>query len=128
MGVRVMGEFGRISFIKHGFCIDCFGAGPFIITHNGKSWRFEDSDRFGPSLVKKNGDISADPFPPERSPFWKIHSLWVKQGRRLAEDGQTCIYEMPIIKPTKVKKIGRTYIVIENGDDGGETIIVKDEP
>jgi hypothetical protein len=118
-----MTEFGHKAFIGGGMCIDSWGVGPFVIAAGGKSFRFEDSDRFGPSLVKKNGDIAANPWPATGSPFWRAHRIWVRQGRRL-EDGKNCIWDEP--KPQILKRIGgRHYIVIQNGEEDGETIFQK---
>ena len=89
-----MAEFGHVGIIGGGVCIDSWGAGPFVIGHEGKSWRFEDSDRFGPHLVRKDGEIAARQ-PGERSPFWDAHRAWVFQGRRLADDKMTCIFRLP---------------------------------
>lgn len=119
-----MSEFGHNYAIGDGFCIDSWGAGPFVIHVGAQSWRFEDSDRFGPSLVKKNGDDGANPFPPERSPFWVAHFAWCKQGRRIAEDGVTCVWEP--LKPTLVRIVRRQIIVIEEGDPDGDMIDVAD--
>ena len=73
--------------------MDSWGAGPFTIAHRNKSWRFEDSDQFGPALICKNGELRKNPYPDEFSPFWHVHHLWVKQGRRLGDDGETCVYD-----------------------------------
>lgn len=82
--------------------------------------------RHGQPFTQAFGLLLANPYPGERSPFWKAHRLWVSQGRRLAEDGITCIYDIPILKPTKVRKVGRgKYIIIEKGDEGGEFIVVE---
>lgn len=119
-----MREFGYRRVIVSGTCFDTWGAGPFVIIAKGKSFRFEDSDRFGPSLVKKNGDI-ADKQPGERSPFWSAHSAWVKQGRRLADDKVTCVYEP--LKPTVLQRIGGwNFKVIEQGD--GDEIVFTTPP
>ncbi len=117
-----MAEFGHIASIGGGICIDAWGAGPFVISAGGKLFRFEDSDRFGPSLIKKNGDICTNPWPCERSPFWRAHRLWVRQGRR-TEDGVICVWDEP--KPTKYRKIGRTRVIIENGDEDGGYIEIR---
>jgi hypothetical protein len=117
-------DFGHISSIGGGLCFDAWGAGPFCIVAGGKSFRFEDSDRFGPSLVKKNGDVCANPWPGERSQFWRAHRIWVRQGRR-TEDGENCVWDEP--QPTIVRKIGRTFFVVSDGEEDGETI-VRDDP
>lgn len=121
-----MSEFGHFGKIGDGFCIDAWGAGPFIIEAGGKSWRFEDSDRFGPGLVKRNGDTLTNPHPPSRSPFWRAHMLWVRQGRRLQADGMHCIWDEP--KPQVAVSIGkRDLYLIEAGEDDGKLIVLDDD-
>lgn len=113
-----MSEFGHFSARVGGVHIDGWGSGPFTISAAGRTWRFEDSDRFGPHLVTRNGDLAAKDVPSERSPFWRAHLAWVRQGRRLAEDGSTCVYEP--LRPTKVRRIaGRNCEIVEQGDDDG---------
>jgi hypothetical protein len=116
-------EFGHFSAAASGAYIDAWGAGPFTIRVAGKTFRFEDSDRFGPYLVSKDGDI-LDKQPREGAPFWRAHRIWVRQGRRL--EGDACIWDEP--KQTKVVKIaGRQHVVVECGEEDGETIVVEDE-
>jgi hypothetical protein len=116
-------EFGHFYARGDGFCIDSWGAGPFLIEAGGKQYRFEDSDRFGPSLIKKNGDPLANPYPGERSPFWKAHYAWLKQGRRVAEDGVTCIWEP--LKPSLAVRKGRGFVlVVEHGDQWSDEVVV----
>lgn len=88
-----MSEFGHFAARGKGVFLDSWGGGPFVIYARGRRYRFEDSDRFGPYLVRKSGEIRHNPYPPEKSPFWRAHRLWVKQGRRVAEDGITCIWD-----------------------------------
>lgn len=112
-----MTEFGHITIKIGNTHIDSWGAGPFVIVVGDKSFRFEDSDRFGPSTVTKSGNICATQ-PGERSPFWRAHMAWRKQGRRLEPDGVTCIYEA--LRPTKVKLLRNgDAVVVEHGDDDG---------
>lgn len=119
-----MSDFGHKGSIITGLgCFDSWGAGPFVIEAKGKSFRFEDSDRFGPSIIKKNGDPIANPWPSERSPFWRAHSLWARQGRRVAEDGITCLYDEP--RRTLVRRIGRTHFIVEAGEDDGEYLVIN---
>lgn len=114
-----MSEFGHAYGGGKGFRFDSWGAGPFMIEVKGKSYRFGDSDRFGPYLADKHGDPTANPYPAERSPFWRAHRIWVRQGRR-TEDGK-CIWDEP--KPTTVRMIGkRSCVIVENGEEDGETI------
>jgi hypothetical protein len=109
-------EFGHFAYIGNGFCLDSWGAGPFVLHVGTKAWRFEDSDRFGPLIITKRG-AEASVQPGERSPFWQAHMAWRKQGRRLAEDGITCIYDP--LKPTLYRKVGRKNIIVQHGDEGG---------
>ena len=115
-----MPEFGHTGVVGAGFCLDSWGAGPFVIEAGGKSFRFEDSDRFGPSIINLNGEFKARQLG-ERSPFWTAHRQWRKQGRRMKDNGLTCIYDPP--KPTVLRHIaGRNYMIVEDGEEGGEVI------
>ena len=116
-----MTEFGHFGYIGNGICLDYWGAGPFVIDVHGKHYRFEDSDRFGPLLLKKKGEPAVNQ-PTERSPFWKAHHLWKQQGRRVGDDGVTCVYDAP--RPTQYRKVGRQRIIVEHGDEGGDYIEV----
>lgn len=86
-----MGEWGHHAARIPGGFIDCWGAGPFTIEYNGSSWRFEDSDRFGPVIVNKHGDPTSRQ-PGQYSKFWKAHAEWVRCGRRVTKSGE-CILE-----------------------------------
>lgn len=119
-----MSEFGHFGVIGNGICIDSWGAGPFTIKVGKRDVRFEDSDRFGPLLLTKN-DMPAEKQPGERSHFWKPYNRWRKQGRRVAEDGKTCIVDPP--RPTLVIMVGRRRMLIEEGDEDGEIIQVAAE-
>lgn len=91
-----MAEFGHIHNSNGDAFIDHWGAGPFKIelVHNGRSFLFEDSDRFGPIPMKKNGwDVRSPGYFGESSPFWYVWEKWKAQGRRVAEDGVTCIWD-----------------------------------
>ncbi len=87
-------DFGHWHASGKGHHMDGWGAGPFVIeTAEGRLYRFEDSDRFGPSRVNKNGELAANPYFGELSPFWHAWHRWREQGRRLKDDGKTCIWE-----------------------------------
>lgn len=127
-GMRTMTEFGHFAAIGRGVCIDAWGAGPFEITVGRKNFTFEDSDRFGPLILDRRG-MPADDQPPERSKFWMPYHMWLKGGRRLADDGKTCIWDMP--KPTTVKRVrfkeGWTKVVVETGDlDFGGVVVLPE--
>ncbi len=118
-------EFGHIVHVGKldGYAVRCdtWGAGPFLLTVAGRQHRFEDSDRFGPLRVRKDGSIPSDPWWPERHPFWVAHRCWVRQGRRLESDGVTCIWAPP--KPTVVRHLGgRNFMMIEDGDEDGDLV------
>lgn len=103
---------------------DSWGAGPFVIEAGGKPYRFEDSDRFGPHLVNRRGDVVANPWPPERSPFWRAHYLWRAQDRQLAADGYTCIWREPKPWVFRSEKRGRQnhLVVLEKGEPNGREL------
>jgi hypothetical protein len=115
------GNFGHVGYIGKHFCVDSWGVGPFhIVADDRKTYRFEDSDQFGPSLITRRGDIASKQ-PGERSPFWRAHWLWVRQGRQLDVDGRSCIWRAP--KPTFWTKKGRQIVLVERGEDDGQNIL-----
>lgn len=109
-------EFGHTGVIGPGFCFDTWGAGPFVMLVGAKQYRFEDSDRFGPLLLRKDGTTAKNQ-PGEKSPFWNAHHAWRRQGMRLEEDGITCIFDKP--KPTIWRRVGKMRLIVEDGDEGG---------
>lgn len=120
-----MGEFGHEFVQGTGFHIDSWGTGPFVIASEGKCYRFEDSDRFGPALVNKRGDPLKNPYPGERSPFWRAHAIWRRQGRRTEDDGITCIWDEP--KPMLVRRIaGNHHLVVDAGEEDGKVIYLDE--
>lgn len=78
-----MSEFGHHGVSTPGCHIDGWGAGPFIVTIGRRLYRFTDSDRFGPILEARNGNVL--PPPGERSRFWSAHAEWLKAGRPIGE-------------------------------------------
>ena len=110
-------EFGHFGSIQPGFCIDAWGAGPFVMRVGKKEWRFEDSDRFGPLFVNRDCEPT-DKDPGERSPFWPLYNKWRVTGRRLEPDGITCLVDP--LQPHKLRRIGgRHAMLVEEGDEGG---------
>jgi hypothetical protein len=87
-------EFGHVhggtSLMAGGFW-DGWGVGPFVIVAGDKSYRFEDSDRFGPSRVNADGEIARNPFFGERSPFWHAWRCWKRGGRQVNDEG-VCLW------------------------------------
>ena len=98
-----------------------------MITNDGKTFRFEDSDRFGPTRLRENNEINErHPYFGHRSAFWPAYDAWKKGGRRVADDRITCIWDT--LKPTKIYRVGRrTAVIVEHGDEGGPTVDVTDE-
>jgi len=84
-------EFGHTAISAAGVHIDSWGAGPFKITVGQEAFEFEDSDRFGP-VHCENGEPSGYQFV-EKSQFWAAWGAWKSQGRRVAADGITCIWD-----------------------------------
>jgi hypothetical protein len=120
MTVETVDEFGHIFARGPSACIDSWGVGPFVIATEGRSYRFIDSDRFGPHLATRKGHPLANPWPPERSPFWRAHRIWVRQGRR-TEDGVNCIWDEP--KPQILCRLNRrNAMLVEAGEEDGKTI------
>lgn len=87
-------DFGHSSAQCKGIFIDAWGTGPFVIMINDKAIRFEDSDRFGPLFVGKDGEPLEDQQLPETHMFWRKHMAWVnggrKLGRKLSRDFTMC--------------------------------------
>lgn len=84
-------QFGHATISAAGVHIDSWGAGPFKITVGDETFEFEDSDRFGP-VHCEDGEPSGYQFI-EKSPFWPAWEAWKSQGRRVAADGVTCIWD-----------------------------------
>ncbi|WP_088190833.1 hypothetical protein [Sphingobium sp. Z007] len=59
----------------------------YRITDGTRVWNFDWSERFGPSLTNGKGEIRANPWPAERSPFWRCFHLWLNQGKRWEPSG-----------------------------------------
>lgn len=115
-------EYGHAGYrIPHGF-IDVWGGNEHLIEVNGKTYRFEDSDRFGPSFIKKNGDIAVHQ-PGERHPFWGAYEAWRKQGRQM-KDGR-CVWRPFKDEILEVDDRGRIIRVAQEGEDGGMTIVIR---
>lgn len=115
-----MSEFGHEYSSGACFHIYSWGSGPFVINAGGVDYKFEDSDRFGPALVSEIGDILEDPYPPEKCEFWRAHSIWIRQGRRV--EGEKCIWNEP--KPLIIRHTGgRHWAVVDGGEE--DAIVIK---
>ena len=68
--------------------IDIWGAGPFMFRIDGKRVFFEDSDRFGPAVLRKSDWNPSDRQPGEKSRFWDAYGMWRKAGRPLRGKGR----------------------------------------
>jgi len=65
------------------FHMSSFGSGPFMFRIDGKRVFFEDSDMFGPSVLRKSDWNPSACQPGERSRFWDAYCMWRKVGRPL---------------------------------------------
>ena len=73
------------------FHVDTWGAGPFRLVAGGKTFLFEDSDRFGPLFLGKTGIVLSDQRVAKA--FWPAHYMWIKGGRKT--EGDLCIWDEP---------------------------------
>lgn len=78
----------------------------YKIRVNGKEYTFDFSERFGPAVIGKRGNILATQ-PSGRNPFWRAVSWWVRQGKHIDADGY-CLWEQPTEKVYRVS--GRNYV------------------
>lgn len=76
---------------------------------NGKSYRFDFSDQFGPALVGKRGELlqGGRAVPGQRSPFWRAFMWWSTQGYQVVEG--RAVYE-PRIRRERWLVVGRHQI------------------
>jgi hypothetical protein len=68
--------------------IDTWGTGPFMFRINGKRIFFEDSDMFGPFVIRILDWNPGDRQPGEKSMFWNAYGMWRKAGRPLRGTGR----------------------------------------
>lgn len=113
-----MGDFGHNAIRGRGFFADGWGRGPFVIETDGKRYRFEDSDMFGPVFLDKHGDPQKRQPMSSRHPFWVPYQKWRDLGRPVAEDGITCLWR----KPTYFVTVGGQQFITEYGDEGGPMV------
>ena len=60
----------------------------------------------------------------QTGPVIPHHRAWRRGGMRLADDGATCIYDVP--RPSKVRRIGkRSVVIVEAGDEDGGMVEVE---
>lgn len=78
-----------------------------IVDLNGRVWRFEAHDVFGPAVVGKRGEVLSVQ-PGSRSPFWVAANAWYEQGQRLDTNGR-CVYDPPPPEPKLLHLGGRNY-------------------
>jgi hypothetical protein len=75
-------SFGHHAINIGGAHIDIWGAGPFLIRSGKRSWYFEDSDMFGPVILRKSDMQPHDQQPGDRDPFWTFYNRWRNAGRK----------------------------------------------
>lgn len=74
-------EYGHEPAAGAGIFIDSWGAGPYLLRFAGKSYRFEDSARFGPVPIGLDAEPTDTMFEPN-SPFWRAWERWRDEGRK----------------------------------------------
>ena len=84
----------------------------------GKLYRFEFSERFGPALLGKRGDVLEGGRIRERHPFWLGFNPWLNQGKRVDAWTGLCVWHEP--KPTFFRRmVGRQYQLVRGGEPYG---------
>ena len=83
-----MSEFGHNAISGPGFFADGWGRGPYILRTSDKTFRFEDSDRFGPVPIGLDGEPTDEGLFPANSKFWRAYERWKKEGRRAVRGRQ----------------------------------------
>lgn len=66
--------------------IDTFGFGPLMIRDGKRTWFFEFSEMFGPSILRRAGrhfEIADKQPISERDPFWHPFQRWMDTGRKV---------------------------------------------
>lgn len=112
--------------IEAGF-FDSFSSGPFVLEHEGRSWRFEFSEQFGPSLVDDQGEIlSRQPTSPHHPFFGPFHQ-WLWQGQQL--DGDRCVFCSEMTgRPNIVRHVGGfDYELVRKGGHEESPVILIDD-
>lgn len=75
-------DFGHHPTASAAGFLDAWGDGPLLIRHQGRSWRFEFSEMFGPLLLTAEGDVAARQPDQPNHPFWEPFNLWNDTGRK----------------------------------------------
>lgn len=100
------------------------GAGPDrLIFAGGDDYVFEDNSRFGPIVLNRRGD-ALDKQPSERSPFWEAYYSWVKQHRRVDDEGR-CMWEPIPPRLVKIQRVGRHRIVLPPDAPAWDDVIAE---
>lgn len=75
-------NFGHHAAGSAGCFVDRWGDGPIVIRWQGKEWRFEFSEMFGPALLTKQNEVAKSQPISEDHPFWEPFNRWMKAGRK----------------------------------------------
>ena len=66
----------------------------YKIRADGKEYIFDFSERFGPSVQRRDGRGELTNQPGPRAEFWLAVTLWHRQGKRVGGDG-LCLWDEP---------------------------------
>lgn len=110
--------------------IDGWGSGPFMFRIDGRRVFFEDSDRFGPAVLRQSDWSPSDRQPGERSRFWDAYGMWRKAGRPLRGGGRIKVAVWAEPKPGEYWKDrrGRTHVLRDPDLPHGRFIEVPRPP
>ncbi|KKL85738.1 hypothetical protein LCGC14_1951750 [marine sediment metagenome] len=95
---------------SHGAILCVTSEGTFKLNVLGEEYVFDFSDRFGPSVLNKNGSEKAQQ-PNSRSLFWEALYHWIRQGKRVDADGN-CIFSWKTNLVDITKTIGRNVFIL----------------
>lgn len=108
--------------------VTCFllGGKNYLIEVNGETIVFEDHPRLGPCPLRKDGRGERNLGP--RHKFWAAASCWYAQGKKL--DGLRAIWVEPEPERVRVKKIGRSWVVLSPDDPtpADKELVLRDWP
>lgn len=76
------------------FFMDTWAGPSLVFIIDGKRWLFEDSDMFGPSVLRWSDHHPRANQPGSRSRFWDAYGMWRKAGRPV-KMGKIALWKEP---------------------------------